>query len=523
MVASECKTSIKKNDYIRVKNHALHEGEIFRVKQAKSDGWIVTTEGHLFEPSFFDPVSDWQQYNGGFARFNQTTSELVEQRCLKKYLLQRFSSDGLDEWVTPEIIANEMGLDEALIEQWLVNNESSVERDGDLCRYKKGDFTFEIETKIKELSERASQPVVQKEARLKKRLDERLIEWEAALHFKIGDRVVKDDKQGNLADWSMAGDIIQAMVFWDDMTVPVPEKVLNLSNSEQSEVKFLDNAPSSDPQSDDQRGKTSLSHSEREHLHYLESLIESSFVVVGKSLKEIRDRRLYRATHLNFDSYCRDRWKMVVRSAERKIVASDIYETIRLSLRPNWSQQNDENSLPLPKSESQLRPIADSPLASPDQVLAWELSIEQAYVAGKKQPTASIVKKVVADMTKKEKPNSHKVGDVCKYVGVTGKAGIWCVVRVVGEFSCTVEDYAELDVQVRVDEIKEMELNAEEKSFMHELLPQLQSLFDTGHEIFRHSIAFFGRLNRGYLSPSEDKVLNSLHLAKISLELEEKK
>ena len=34
-----------------------------------------------------------------------------------------------------------------------------------------------------------------------------------------------------------------------------------------------------------------------------------TFVEVGAALTEIRDARLYRATHTSFDDYCRERWQ----------------------------------------------------------------------------------------------------------------------------------------------------------------------------------------------------------------------
>ena len=46
---------------------------------------------------------------------------------------------------------------------------------------------------------------------------------------------------------------------------------------------------------------------ERERLFW-ERKVERAFYEAGKALKELRDRRLYRSTHPNFESYCWDRF-----------------------------------------------------------------------------------------------------------------------------------------------------------------------------------------------------------------------
>lgn len=413
--AMNSKATPQKHDLIIIKNHPEHEGQIYQVKEVKRDGAVITDEGHIFYPEFFDIVSDWQQYNGGFGRFNETTGELVEEKDIKKEFTDRLEARlAPDGWVNFIVLQVDTGLNPHDLRKWLKDNEGTI---------------------------------VEQNPDPKDPTDE---EWRL-ISVASGNKKAPD--------------------------VATNEK---------------------------------LSTDERDRLRYLESLIEASFVVVGRSLKEIRDSRLYRETHINFDSYCRARWKMVARNAERKIAASDIYEIIRVSKRPNWSHENDEDSFPMPKSESQLRPIADSPLEPKDQVVAWEFAVEQAKEDNKKYPTASMVKRVVCEMTKKEKSNPHKVGDVCKYVGVTGKTGVWCIVQSVGEFSCTVEDYRQKDFQVRPDEIKNLELPEEEEEFMRSFLPRLQTLSDTSDVMALHTLSFFGKLNRGYLSKKEEAILKVL-------------
>jgi hypothetical protein len=50
----------------------------------------------------------------------------------------------------------------------------------------------------------------------------------------------------------------------------------------------------------------------------------ASFVEVGEALSDIRDARLYRATHGTFEEYCKDRWSMTRQHVYRMIEAAPI-------------------------------------------------------------------------------------------------------------------------------------------------------------------------------------------------------
>lgn len=54
----------------------------------------------------------------------------------------------------------------------------------------------------------------------------------------------------------------------------------------------------------------------------------TTFVEVGEALMEIRDQRLYRATHPRFEDYCRERWGMDRRHANRHIEAAEVVGSI---------------------------------------------------------------------------------------------------------------------------------------------------------------------------------------------------
>lgn len=61
----------------------------------------------------------------------------------------------------------------------------------------------------------------------------------------------------------------------------------------------------------------------------LEEVVErglSTFVEVGNALMEIRDARLYRATHPTFEAYCRERWGFSRSHGYRLIRAAELAE-----------------------------------------------------------------------------------------------------------------------------------------------------------------------------------------------------
>lgn len=83
----------------------------------------------------------------------------------------------------------------------------------------------------------------------------------------------------------------------------------------------------------------------------MEGIIEGglqTFVEVGSALMEIRNSRLYRASHATFEDYCRQRWGMSRIHAHRMIEA----ETVATHLLPIGN---------IPATESVARPLASLP------------------------------------------------------------------------------------------------------------------------------------------------------------------
>jgi hypothetical protein len=73
-----------------------------------------------------------------------------------------------------------------------------------------------------------------------------------------------------------------------------------------------------------------LTVSESDRLEALEQTIkdgQKTFVAVGRALAEIRDRKLYKAQHKNFEEYCRERWQWTKQHAYRLIECAPIAES----------------------------------------------------------------------------------------------------------------------------------------------------------------------------------------------------
>lgn len=133
---------------------------------------------------------------------------------------------------------------------------------------------------------------------------------------------------------------------------------------------------------------TTLAVHEQQRLQSLEATIRQGlkqFYAVGAALLEIRESRLYRATHATFADYCRDRWDMEDRRANQIIEAA--------SVRKNFTE-----TLPPPPVESQARELAKLP---PDQQAD---AYREAVAEADGKPTAKDIRAVANRRLGKPEP-----------------------------------------------------------------------------------------------------------------------
>jgi phage N-6-adenine-methyltransferase len=117
----------------------------------------------------------------------------------------------------------------------------------------------------------------------------------------------------------------------------------------------------------------------------------NTFVEVGAALLEIRDSRLYKEGYSTFEDYCRDRWGMVRRQADRLIQSAEVVG----NLRPIGL---------IPANEAQARPLVGLPQEQQFQV--WQQVVETAPEG---KITGAFVQEVVERVTRPE--NIHVSDD----------------------------------------------------------------------------------------------------------------
>jgi len=142
---------------------------------------------------------------------------------------------------------------------------------------------------------------------------------------------------------------------------------------------------------------TPLTPTETELLEKCEETIGKglkTFNDVADALQDVRDQSLYRVEYATFEDYCRKRWKITARHANRLMLAGACVENLKSD------QLVSNEPIAIPDSESSARPLAN--LTPPQQITA-------ARIAAKKsdKPTAKqfkeAAKEVVGEKTKEAK------------------------------------------------------------------------------------------------------------------------
>ncbi len=265
--------------------------------------------------------------------------------------------------------------------------------------------------------------------------------------------------------------------------------------------------------------------SDRQH-H--ERKVERAFYEAGRALQELRDRKLYRSTHKSFEEYCRDRFGFQRRHPYHLINAALVVDNLMeemnteadekmctISAQNQKAQKEADKIQLLPTNEAQCRPLTK--LEPEQQREAWAKAVESA---GGKVPSGRIVKDVVQRIRERTRvPNPYRVGEVCQLIakddpGLRGKGGCWCIVSEVHEFSCTVTTW-EGEITVRLENLKSLDYSEKDCQRMKALCERLHRLYsDDLEEAARCNLAFFGKLERPYLTALEEKLLEFLEAQK---------
>ncbi len=204
-----------------------------------------------------------------------------------------------------------------------------------------------------------------------------------------------------------------------------------------------------------------LSPEEEADRQQLELKVERAFFEAGRSLRELRDRRLYRSTHKSWEEYCQGRFGFTRHAANFKIAASGVFENlVTKSYHPDDAEAADEEMVTksyqiLPNKETQVRPLAK--LEPEEQRQVWQQAVE---AAGGKVPTEGLVKETVLRhqgiverlKQKNPSPSEFAQGDVVEIKALKRSPlhpfnGMWGTIEHVGSFSYTVRVSIAKDTQ----------------------------------------------------------------------------
>ncbi len=259
-----------------------------------------------------------------------------------------------------------------------------------------------------------------------------------------------------------------------------------------------------------------LSDDELSDRLHLERQVERAFYLAGRSLAEIRNRRLFRNTHQTFEQYCRERFGFTRSAAFYKIAAAQVVDNLLTNgeMSTNGLQNEEMTTIDvqiLPTSERQVRPLTK--LEPSQQREAWLKAIEQA---GGRRPSGRIVKGIVEQMRERKKvENLWRVGDVAKIVvkddpQLRGKGGCFAVITGVGDFSCTVRVW-DGEYQVKPANLKDLCYSDTEQDEVKSLCDRLSALYDAEiEETAKAILATLGKIQRPWLTELEQGLLQFL-------------
>ena len=184
-----------------------------------------------------------------------------------------------------------------------------------------------------------------------------------------------------------------------------------------------------------------LTEEELADRHQLELKVERAFFIAGQALAELRERKLYRSTHKNFEEYCRERFAFQRAHAYRLIECAAVVDNLSPNGRQNESIHSRIGRQVLPTSERQVRPLTT--LEPDEQREVWQQAVEEA---GGKIPSGRIVQSIVERLKERgttPPPIPYSEGDVVFIRGLGNPElrkfdGRWALALAINEYTITV-------------------------------------------------------------------------------------
>ena len=155
-----------------------------------------------------------------------------------------------------------------------------------------------------------------------------------------------------------------------------------------------------------------LSTTERQRLEVCERTIErtlGSFLEAGTALAEIKESRLYRATHPTFAEYVRERWGMGKSRAYQLIGASEVVGEMSTMVDVTLPRKALSTTVDKPANEAQARELAKVPVEARPAVM------QAVSDATNGKPTAAAIRraaeKVAPPSANGERPSEAGSGE----------------------------------------------------------------------------------------------------------------
>lgn len=168
--------------------------------------------------------------------------------------------------------------------------------------------------------------------------------------------------------------------------------------------------------------------------------------------------------------------------------------------------------IPLPANERQVRPLTK--LKPELQPYCWQ---EAVKANGGKVPSGRQVKDIVERIMERTKiQNPYRKGEVCLIIpkdnpDLKGKAGCWCLVKDVHEFSCTVTAW-DGEYMLRVDHLKSLNYLDTECNSVQLLHDRIASILVCGdlEQAAVSALKQLGQIRRHYLTDLEETFLTAM-------------
>jgi len=252
---------------------------------------------------------------------------------------------------------------------------------------------------------------------------------------------------------------------------------------------------------------------ERERL-YLERKVKRAFYEAGKSLAQLRDRKLYRNTHSSFEQYCRDRFGFKRRHCHQLIDAAQVVDNLIELLAI------DEDCAPmahiLPTKERQVRPL--SSLTPQQQTEAWIKAVESA---GGKVPSSGQVAQAAEPIKERtaqniSEPNPHYVGEICRLrvkdnPDLREFLGFGGIVKEVHNYACTIQTYKG-ELLVSNQHLESMNYTLSETEQAKQLYQRLWKLreLEPSDGAALHLLNYLEKQHTLSLTPVQEQLLQTL-------------